>query len=541
MSRLSLVAASLAALLALASCGTDGGSATRPASKFDAERAFAGLRAEVRLGPRPAGSAANRRDGRLIARRLRDSGVQDVRIQHPWRNVVGRIPGSQPGTVVVGAHRDTKDIPGFVGANDGASGVAVLLELARDLPNPVPGPSVDLAFFDAEESRGAASSARAFERTGDRGSRQYVRYAAAGGRQGSPPLRSIRAMVLFDMVGDCDLRIPLERSSEPGPLPGSSRHAAKVSERPFRGRRLRDPRRPHAVPARGDPGGRPDRLRLRSGPAPGRLLAHAQATTSATSARAACAPSARPPSPQFRRSGSAETQRARGYPLTMPATAASAPRRVLLASPRGYCAGVDRAVQTVEQALDLHGPPVYVRKEIVHNKHVVQQLAARGAIFVEEETEVPEGELVVFSAARGRPERSRERRRARPAHDRRDLPARHEGPRRGPEVRRAGLHDRPHRPRGPRGGRGNHGRGAQEHPARADRRRRGRARGRRPGARRLHNPDHPFGRRDDRDHRAAQGALSRDRRARSPTTSATRPPTARSPSSSSPASATSCW
>ena len=82
----------------------------------------------------------------------------------------------------------------------------------------------------------------------------------------------------------------------------------------------------------------------------------------------------------------------------MPDTATTAPRRVLLASPRGYCAGVDRAVQTVEQALDLHGPPVYVRKEIVHNKHVVAELAARGAIFVEQETEVPEGELVVFSA-----------------------------------------------------------------------------------------------------------------------------------------------
>jgi len=76
----------------------------------------------------------------------------------------------------------------------------------------------------------------------------------------------------------------------------------------------------------------------------------------------------------------------------------SAPQRVLLAAPRGYCAGVDRAVQTVEHALDLHGPPVYVRKEIVHNKHVVQQLRERGAIFVEEETEVPEGALVVFSA-----------------------------------------------------------------------------------------------------------------------------------------------
>jgi 4-hydroxy-3-methylbut-2-enyl diphosphate reductase len=80
------------------------------------------------------------------------------------------------------------------------------------------------------------------------------------------------------------------------------------------------------------------------------------------------------------------------------ATATRAPKRVLLAAPRGYCAGVDRAVQAVEQALELHGPPVYVRKEIVHNKHVVSQLAERGAIFVDQETEVPEGELVVFSA-----------------------------------------------------------------------------------------------------------------------------------------------
>jgi 4-hydroxy-3-methylbut-2-enyl diphosphate reductase len=80
------------------------------------------------------------------------------------------------------------------------------------------------------------------------------------------------------------------------------------------------------------------------------------------------------------------------------AIANRAPKRVLLAAPRGYCAGVDRAVQAVEQALELHGPPVYVRKEIVHNKHVVSQLAERGAIFVDQETEVPEGELVVFSA-----------------------------------------------------------------------------------------------------------------------------------------------
>lgn len=73
-------------------------------------------------------------------------------------------------------------------------------------------------------------------------------------------------------------------------------------------------------------------------------------------------------------------------------------QRVLLAAPRGYCAGVDRAVQTVERALEMHGPPVYVRKEIVHNKNVVAELRKKGAIFVETETEIPEGELAVFSA-----------------------------------------------------------------------------------------------------------------------------------------------
>lgn len=82
----------------------------------------------------------------------------------------------------------------------------------------------------------------------------------------------------------------------------------------------------------------------------------------------------------------------------MPTTELNTPSRLLLAAPRGYCAGVDRAVQTVEHALDIHGAPVYVRKEIVHNKHVVQELSKRGAIFVEEETEVPEGATVVFSA-----------------------------------------------------------------------------------------------------------------------------------------------
>jgi 4-hydroxy-3-methylbut-2-enyl diphosphate reductase len=76
----------------------------------------------------------------------------------------------------------------------------------------------------------------------------------------------------------------------------------------------------------------------------------------------------------------------------------SSSRQVLLAAPRGYCAGVDRAVQTVEEALELNGAPVYVRKEIVHNQHVVHTLEDRGAIFVDETDEVPEGALVIFSA-----------------------------------------------------------------------------------------------------------------------------------------------
>ncbi|MEG3636772.1 4-hydroxy-3-methylbut-2-enyl diphosphate reductase, partial [Micromonospora palythoicola] len=73
-------------------------------------------------------------------------------------------------------------------------------------------------------------------------------------------------------------------------------------------------------------------------------------------------------------------------------------KKVLLANPRGYCAGVERAVQTVEKALELYGPPIYVRKEIVHNRHVVQALTAKGVRFVEENDEVPEGATVIFSA-----------------------------------------------------------------------------------------------------------------------------------------------
>jgi glutaminyl-peptide cyclotransferase len=211
-----------AAIVALAGCGErdeppieapGAKAAQRAAARFDAKRAFADLESQVRLGERPAGSAANRRLTELLASRLRDAGLREVGIQRPNRNVVGVIPGREPGAIVVGAHHDTKDrIPGrFVGANDGASGVAVALELARALPDRVQGPSIHIALFDAEEARGD----RPFEQDGTRGSSQYVRYAEAGGRQGSPPLDEIASMVLFDLVGDCDLQIPLEENSNP--------------------------------------------------------------------------------------------------------------------------------------------------------------------------------------------------------------------------------------------------------------------------------------------------------------------------------------
>ena len=205
----------LLALLAAgaAGCGVEGGGEAPDTDPFDERAAFADLEAQVKLGPRPSGSPQARRAANLIVEGLREAGARDIDVQRPYLNVVGTIPGGGQGAVVAGAHYDTKSgIPGFVGANDGASGVGVLLELARSLPRGGNGPDVHLAFFDAEEARGE----RDFEADGTRGSRQYVEYAGGGGEQGSPPLESIEAMVLFDMVGDCDLQVPREAGSDAG-------------------------------------------------------------------------------------------------------------------------------------------------------------------------------------------------------------------------------------------------------------------------------------------------------------------------------------
>ena len=202
-------------------------------------------------------------------------------------------------------------------------------------------------------------------------------------------------------------------------------------------------------------------------------------------------------------------------------------KQVLLAAPRGYCAGVDRAVVTVEKALELHGAPVYVRKEIVHNKHVVATLQARGAIFVDETDEVPEGALVVFSRPRRVARGPRAGGRAAAAHDRRHLPAGDQGPQRGRALRRRGLRDPADRPRGPRGGRGHDGRGARAHHAggQPERRRRDRVRARREG--RLALPDHAVGGRDARRRSTGCGRGCRCSSTRRATTSAMRPRTGR--------------
>lgn len=212
--RESVAAGALAALacLLLACGGEDSTTTTTGAGAFDETRAFADVETMVGFGPRPSGSPANARQARFLAKELERAGLERVAIGEPWANVTGVIPGEGKGYIVLGAHHDTKDVPGLEGANDGASGAAVVLELARTLPNPMPGPGVAVALFDAEEARGG----RSFDEDGTRGSRAYVATAEDGGDRaaGIPPLDAIRAMVLLDMVGDCDLRIPREASSD---------------------------------------------------------------------------------------------------------------------------------------------------------------------------------------------------------------------------------------------------------------------------------------------------------------------------------------
>jgi hypothetical protein len=170
------------------------------ADRFDGRAAFRLLRRQVEMGPRPAGSDASRRLAALLRRVAPRGRYQQV--PGGLRNVIGTVRGREPGYIVVGAHYDTKDIPGFVGANDAASGTAVVAQLARTIRRPRH--TIHFVFFDGEEApRGVPDSD--FEEEGLRGSR-----AAA------PRFADARAMVLLDFVGDRDLSIPREDYSDPG-------------------------------------------------------------------------------------------------------------------------------------------------------------------------------------------------------------------------------------------------------------------------------------------------------------------------------------
>jgi peptidase M28-like protein len=198
------------ALIALAATDnlpfTDGESDAAPAprprvDRFDSKAAFRLLREQVALGPRPAGSSASRRLAARLRRLLPNGSFQAIPRHPGLRNVVGRVRGRSRRYVVVGAHYDTKDIPGFVGANDGASGTATVVQLARQLRGKRPPKTLVFVLFDGEESPGEAEDSEFLEK-GLRGSKvAAVRHARA------------EAMVLLDFVGDRRLQIPREELS----------------------------------------------------------------------------------------------------------------------------------------------------------------------------------------------------------------------------------------------------------------------------------------------------------------------------------------
>lgn len=182
------------AALVLAGC------ASGPVDRFDAGAAMTLLEEQVALGPRPAGSDESRTLARRLRRELPQGSYQEV--PGGLRNVVGSVEGSERDrVVVVGAHYDTKDIPGFVGANDGASGTAVVVELARRLQPRDLRPTVVFVLFDGEES--------------PRGSESFARDGMRGSKVAAKVFDDAEAMILLDFVGDRDLSIPREANSDP--------------------------------------------------------------------------------------------------------------------------------------------------------------------------------------------------------------------------------------------------------------------------------------------------------------------------------------
>jgi hypothetical protein len=175
--------------------------AAAPVNRFDGPAAFRFLEYQVELGPRPAGSRASRRLAARLRRDLPRGSYQ--RVPGGLRNVIGTVPGRDPDrVVVVGAHYDTKDIDGFVGANDGASGTAVMRQLARTIRPRSVRPTLVFIAFDGEESPRGTPDER-FEQEGLRGSKVAARR-----------YRTAEAMILLDFVGDRELSIPREGNSD---------------------------------------------------------------------------------------------------------------------------------------------------------------------------------------------------------------------------------------------------------------------------------------------------------------------------------------
>jgi glutaminyl-peptide cyclotransferase len=213
-------AAALALAAVPAACGGDDGeqadARSRPtADRFDSARAFANLERQVRLGERPAGSPASRRLARWAKRKLPNGRFEAIPGHPGLRNVVGHVKGTRP-AILVGAHYDTKDIPGFVGAEDGAGGTAAVLELARYFrraQRPRGAPEIRFVLFDGEES---TDDSRPFEDTGLRGSKAYARRHA----------KRLQAVIILDFIAQKDLSIPYEPNSDRA-LWGKLRAAAK--------------------------------------------------------------------------------------------------------------------------------------------------------------------------------------------------------------------------------------------------------------------------------------------------------------------------
>jgi glutaminyl-peptide cyclotransferase len=186
----------LALLLASLAAGVSAASVPQArVDRFDEQAAFAFLKRQVALGPRPAGSPASRRLAAILKKSIPRARYQAV--PGGLRNVIGTVPGRNPHRlVVVGAHYDTKDLPGFVGANDAASGTAVVRQLARTIKPRTVRPTLVFIFFDGEESPPGSED---FERDGLRGSKVAAR-----------TFSHAEAMVLLDFVGEKNLSLPRE-------------------------------------------------------------------------------------------------------------------------------------------------------------------------------------------------------------------------------------------------------------------------------------------------------------------------------------------